>query len=71
MTARNILIVDDDDDLREALTEQMSLYEEFAVQTEANATKGIHAARNEHVDLLVMDVGLPDMDGREAVKVVA
>lgn len=70
MTARNILIVDDDDDLREALTEQMSLYEEFAVQTEANATKGIHAARSEHVDLLVMDVGLPDMDGREAVKLL-
>jgi len=70
MAVRNILIVDDDDDLRDALTEQLSLYEEFAVSTEANATKGVHAARNGHVDLLVMDVGLPDMDGREAVKLL-
>ena len=31
MAARSILIVDDDDDLRDALTEQMSLYEEFTV----------------------------------------
>lgn len=70
MAARNILIVDDDDDLREALTEQLELYEEFEVSTEISATKGIAAARNEHVDLLVMDVGLPDMDGREAVKIL-
>ena len=70
MAARSILIVDDDDDLRDALTEQMSLYEEFSVATEPNATKGVQAARNGHVDLLIMDVGLPDMDGREAVKVL-
>ena len=70
MTARPILLVDDDEELREALTEQLSLYEEFAVSSEASATKGIQAARNGHVDLLVMDVGLPDMDGREAVKLL-
>jgi len=69
MTARTILLVDDDE-LREALTEQLSLYEEFQVTTEASATKGVQAARNGHVDLLVMDVGLPDMDGREAVKLL-
>ena len=65
-----ILLVDDDEDLREALTEQLSLYEEFEVSSESSATKGVHAARNNHVDLLVMDVGLPDMDGREAVKLL-
>jgi DNA-binding response OmpR family regulator len=70
MTARSILLVDDDDDLREALTEQLSLYEEFEVSSEASATKGVHTARNNHIDLLVMDVGLPDMDGREAVKLL-
>ncbi|MEM9277526.1 MAG: response regulator transcription factor [Pseudomonadota bacterium] len=70
MAARNILLVDDDDDLREALVEQLALYDEFAVITEASATKGVATARAEHVDLLIMDVGLPDMDGREAVKVL-
>ena len=70
MTARNILLVDDDDDLRTALCEQLELYEEFTIASEANATKGIQAARNSHVDLMIMDVGLPDMDGREAVKLL-
>ncbi len=70
MTARNILLIDDDDDLREALIEQLSLYEEFDISCESTAAKGIHAARNNHVDLLIVDVGLPDMDGREAVKLL-
>lgn len=70
MAAKNILLVDDDDDLRDALTEQLALYEEFSIITEASATKGVNTARSEQVDLLVMDVGLPDMDGREAVKIL-
>lgn len=70
MTARTILIVDDDDDLRETLVEQLSLYEEFSLLEESTATKGIHAARNNQIDILIMDVGLPDMDGREAVKLL-
>lgn len=70
MTSRTILIVDDDNDLRETLVEQLALYEEFAIQQEATAAKGIQAARTGQVDLLIMDVGLPDMDGREAVKLL-
>jgi DNA-binding response OmpR family regulator len=70
MTSRTILIVDDDEDLRATLLEQLSLYEEFDVLQEATATKGVQTARNSMVDLLIMDVGLPDMDGREAVKLL-
>ena len=70
MTARKILVVDDDDDLREALIEQLSLYEEFEIASEDTATKGVKRAREGRVDLLIMDVGLPDMDGREAVKLL-
>ncbi|MCD2182498.1 response regulator transcription factor [Rhizobium sp. GN54] len=70
MTSRTILIVDDDNDLRETLVEQLALYEEFTIQQESTAAKGIQAARATQVDLLIMDVGLPDMDGREAVKLL-
>ncbi|MBB3611835.1 response regulator transcription factor [Rhizobium sp. BK602] len=70
MTARTILLVDDDNDLREMLVEQLSLYEEFTVLQEVNAGKGVQTARATPVDLLIMDVGLPDMDGREAVKLL-
>ena len=70
MASRTILIVDDDEDLRSTLVEQLSLYEEFEVLQEATAAKGVAAARAGLIDLLIMDVGLPDMDGREAVKLL-
>ncbi len=68
MTDRTLLIVDDDDDLRSILVEQLQMHEEFNVLQESTAKKGIETARNENVDLVIMDVGLPDLDGREAVK---
>lgn len=70
MTARKILLVDDDNELREALVEQLSLYEEFEISQCDTAASAVQFARSEHVDLIVMDVGLPDMDGREAVKLL-
>ena len=70
MPVRKILVVDDDEVLRESLVEQLSLYEEFDIEQEGTATKGIQKARQGRVDLLIMDVGLPDMDGREAVKLL-
>ncbi|MBV5266871.1 response regulator transcription factor [Pinisolibacter aquiterrae] len=70
MAARKILICDDDGDLREALVEQLSLYEEFETTDVDGATKAIQIARAEPIDLLIMDVGLPEMDGREAVKLL-
>lgn len=70
MAARKILICDDDRDLREALVEQLSLYEEFETTAAEGATRAIALARAEPVDLLIMDVGLPEMDGREAVKLL-
>ncbi|MGB7431011.1 MAG: response regulator transcription factor [Ahrensia sp.] len=70
MTTRTILLIDDDEELREVLVDQLSLYEEFDVLQEGTATKGVQVARGAMIDLVVMDVGLPDMDGREAVKVL-
>ncbi len=66
--ARKILIVDDDDDLRESLREQLSLYDEFELATAPTAAKGLEQARSGHFDLLILDVNLPDMDGRELCK---
>jgi DNA-binding response OmpR family regulator len=70
MPARRILVVDDDDVLRDSLVEQLSLYEEFDIAEDSTAAKGVQRARNEPLDLVIMDVGLPDMDGREAVKLM-
>ena len=69
-TARKILIVDDDEDLRESLRDQLALHDEFDVATAGTAGQGLEAAKASHVDLLLLDVGLPDMDGREACKLL-
>ena len=69
-TARKLLIVDDDEDLRESLKDQLALHDEFDVVTTGTAAKGVDIVRKDHFDLVLLDVGLPDMDGREACKVL-
>lgn len=69
-TARKILIVDDDEDLRSSLHDQLALHDEFEVTIAGTAAKGMEQARAAHFDLMLFDVGLPDMDGREAVKLL-
>ena len=66
----SILIVDNDTDLREALVEQLALYEEFDAMPVDTGAAGIDAAKNGHIDLVIMDVGLPDIDGRHAVRLL-
>jgi DNA-binding response OmpR family regulator len=65
-SARRILIVDDDDDLRDSLTDQLALHEDFETLVAPTAAQGIEIAKQDHIDLVILDVGLPDMDGREA-----
>src|SRR5690606_1692721 len=59
-----------DEDLRTVLVDQLSLYQEFELLQEGTATSGIQTATSSKVDVVIMDVGLPDMDGREAVKLM-
>ncbi len=68
--ARKILIVDDDADLRGALAEQLGLHDEFIVSVAESAGAAQDAVRTDPPDLIVMDAGLPDMDGREAVNLM-
>ena len=67
---RKILIVDDDPELRDALTEQLSLLEEFEAVAAEDGSRGVQAAKAGQIDLVIMDVGLPDIDGREAARIV-
>ncbi|MFZ4530473.1 MAG: response regulator transcription factor [Alsobacter sp.] len=67
---RSILVVDDDTELAAALSEQLALHEEFAPITVDTAAKAMAAVKDNRIDLALMDVGLPDMDGREAVRLM-
>lgn len=62
-----ILIVDDDDALRETLAEQLQIDGEFVVTeaaTIADADRMLNP-KEARFDLLILDVGLPDGDGRD------
>ncbi|ESQ75862.1 response regulator transcription factor [Asticcacaulis sp. AC402] len=67
---KTLLIVDDDDELREALAEQLELHEEFKVTQAANGAEGVRLAKTINADLILLDVDLPDMDGREACRIL-
>ena len=68
--ARGLLVVDDDQDLRDTLAEQLALYDEFEILSADSAAFAVNRAKADRIDLVIIDVGLPDMDGREAVKIM-
>jgi DNA-binding response OmpR family regulator len=68
--AKKILLVDDDADLREALADQLMMMEEFDVYEADTGHRGIERAKSEMHDLIILDVGLPDMDGREVCRLM-
>ncbi len=65
---RRILIVDDDAELRSALVEQLALHPEFEVESVASAEEALAAVPESSPDIVIIDVGLPELDGCEAVK---
>ncbi|WP_420723238.1 response regulator transcription factor [Hwanghaeella sp. LZ110] len=70
MSGKKILLCDDDDALRQSLAEQLQLHEEFETQEASTAAEAIEAAKAGHFDAIVLDVGLPDMDGREVCRIL-
>ncbi|SNR33656.1 response regulator transcription factor [Puniceibacterium sediminis] len=67
---KNILLVDDDDDLREALAEQLIMTEDFEVFEAENGVGAMSRAKEQNYDLIILDVGLPDTDGRELCRLL-
>ena len=67
---KSILIVDDDNDVRTDLAEQLELHEEFVSSQAGTAGEGVRLAREGRPDLILLDVDLPDMDGREACRLM-
>lgn len=67
---KKILMVDDDADLREALTEQLVLSEEFDVFEAEDGASALVKTKESFYNLVLLDVGLPDMDGRELCRLM-
>jgi len=62
---KKILLVEDDAALRDSLVEQLKLYEEFDITAIETGADALQQSKEQRFDLLILDVGLPDMDGRE------
>ncbi|MDP7668043.1 MAG: response regulator transcription factor [Rhodospirillales bacterium] len=67
---KRVLIVVDDDALREMLCEQLQLHEEFVTFEAESGAKGLEMARADYYDVIILDVGLPDIDGREVCRLM-
>ena len=62
---KKILLVDDDGDLREALAEQLVSTDDFDVFEAGSGHEAGEKVKGAIFDLVILDVGLPDTDGRE------
>lgn len=66
----NLLLVDDDEELRGTLAEQLAFHEEFIITEARNGLEGLKIAKEGKYDLILLDVGLPDLDGREVCRMM-
>ena len=64
-----VLIVEDDPTIRAAVTRTLT-GQGYAVATAHTAMSGLHLAVSEHPDVVVLDLGLPDLDGREVLRMI-
>ncbi|MRG71953.1 response regulator [Alphaproteobacteria bacterium HT1-32] len=70
ITGKRILVVDDDPALTESLAEQLRLHEDFLVEVCDTAAGAMEVAKADYHDIILLDVGLPDMDGRDVCKLM-
>ena len=67
---KKVLLINDDEDLREALSEQLLMTEDFDVYEGSNGAEALQKVKQQSYDLLVLDVGLPATDGRELCRLI-
>jgi two-component system alkaline phosphatase synthesis response regulator PhoP len=63
MAIRRILIVDDEDDIREVAQVSLELLGPYEVLTASGGRDGVDSARLRQPDAILLDVMMPDLDG--------
>ncbi|MFX1518368.1 MAG: response regulator [Promethearchaeota archaeon] len=64
---KKVLVVEDNEDFRIAIKEILKL-NKYEVVTAVNGVDAIESAKREHPDLILMDIGLPVLNGYEATR---
>jgi CheY-like chemotaxis protein len=62
-TVRRILIVDDDDDIRDVIRVSLEEFAGWLTIAAQSGIQGLEIARTEVVDAILLDISMPDMDG--------
>ncbi|WP_428247601.1 response regulator transcription factor [Ferrovibrio sp.] len=65
---KRVLLVDDDRTLQALLAEQLEATKEFATTCVNDGKAALDIVQRELFDLILLDVGLPDLDGREVCR---
>jgi DNA-binding response OmpR family regulator len=68
--ARRILLIEDDASLRRSLAEQLGRHGQFTSLQCENAAAALGCIGRERFDAVLLDVILPDMDGRELCRLI-
>ena len=67
---KTIMLVDDEEDLREALAEQFLIAGEFELDQAGSAREALLKMEQRDIDVIILDIGLPDIDGRELCRIL-
>lgn len=68
MLPKHVLIVDDEDDIREVARLSLEMTEGWRVSTATCGTVGAELARREKPDAILLDVMMPDKDGPSTLR---
>ena len=63
MSNKRVLIIDDEDDIREVAQASLEMMGGWEVMTASSSSEGLAMAETEQPDAILLDVMLPDIDG--------
>lgn len=68
MNSLNILVLDDEQGIRQEIADFLSLHD-FSIHTAATPGEGLKILREKSIDILILDIHLPQMNGLEVLKI--
>lgn len=66
--AYTVLIVDDNRDLLDLITESLTMLGDYTVVTAENGADGLERAYSVRPDCMVIDIKMPDLDGYQVIR---
>lgn len=70
MTTRRVLLIDDEADIREVAQLSLEIVARWDVRTAGSGPEGLERAAAEQPDAILLDVMMPDMDGRTTYRLL-